>query len=78
MVYQEKQCKQSHHITSVPVQGYNPSEINEALLESTQDHLLQECCQKDEVYKASVSTLSSFHHKDYYLMIAPSRKILHH
>ena len=65
MVYQEEQHKQWHHATSIPGQGYDPLEINEAILELTQDWLLQEHCQKDnEVYKASVSIFASLtHHK---------------
>lgn len=56
LVYQEEQCKQWHHTTSIPGQGYDPSEINEVLLKSTQDHLLQEHQQKDDkIYKSSVS-----------------------
>ena len=79
MVYQEEQCKQWHHMTSVPSQGYDPSEINEAILESTQDHLLQEHHQKDnEIYKSSVSTfpLHSSFKNNYNLMIYLC-KILH-
>ena len=59
MVYQEEQHKQWHHTTSVPGHGYNPSEINKAILESTQDHLLWERHQKDDkVYKTLVSIFS--------------------
>ena len=81
MVYQEEQHKQWHHATSISGQGYDPSEINEALLlvESTQDSLLWEHHWKDDkVYKASVSTFPSpFHHENYYLTITLP-KILHH
>ena len=56
MVYQEEQQKQWHHATSIPGQGYNPYEINEVILESTQDSSLREWCWKDDkIYKALVS-----------------------
>lgn len=55
MVYKEEQQKQWHHATSIPGQGYDPSEINEVILESTQDSLLREWCWKDDkIYKALV------------------------
>lgn len=54
----EEQCKQWHHMASVPSQGYNPSELNKALLESTKDCLLWQCHHKDDkIYKAFVSTI---------------------
>ena len=61
MVYQEEQCKQWHHMTSVPGQGCDLSEISATLLKLTKSCLLWECHQKDdEAYKAMVSTFSLY------------------
>ena len=66
MVYEEEQCKQWHHTTSIPGQGYDLSEISKTLLESTESHLLWECCWKDDkAHKAMVSIFSPYYKYDY-------------